>query len=61
MYIPRRMRADNDIPRVLDIEPASTISSAERERARYRAKHGLPMYDRDKVVSPYDVRRGKWV
>ena len=52
---------DNDIPRVLTVQMADGQGYHLTGAQQDRKKRGVSIWNRDKVVSPYEVRKGKFV
>lgn len=55
------MTPTNDIPRIIRDAPADGKGYKLTPTQRDRAKRGASVWERDRVVEPYDVRKGKWV
>lgn len=55
------MTPTNDITRVITDMPADGKSYSLTYAQASRKKRGESIWSRDKVVAPYDVRKGKYV
>lgn len=55
------MTPTNDIPRVITETPADGKSYSLTYAQMSRKKRGESIWNRDKVVAPYEVRKGKFV
>ena len=53
--------SDNEIPRVLDVQRADGQGYHLTGAQQDRKKRGVSIWNRDKVVEPYEVRKGKFV
>lgn len=55
------MTHTNDIPRVITETPADGKSYSLTYAQMSRKKRGESIWNRDKVVAPYEVSKGKFV
>ena len=59
-----RVKTDGT-PNVISIAEPNLLNDQEKEslqkRIAYRRGHGLPLYERDRQVNKYEVRKGRFV